>query len=92
MPRDELRDDTEFADLGIDHVLAQAITDRFADETLQRLPPSVFEAFPDVQSFIQHLQLMPQGQQQQAAQDDTAPTTPEDDHGEGSGAEETAAA
>jgi len=57
VPRDELQDDTEFADLGLDRVLAQAITDRFAKETSQRLPLSVFDTFQDVHSFVQHLGL-----------------------------------
>ena len=55
VPREELQDDTEFADLGIDRVLAQAITDRFARETSQSLPLSVFDDFPDVNSFTQYL-------------------------------------
>jgi pimeloyl-ACP methyl ester carboxylesterase len=55
VPRDELQDDTEFADLGIDRVLAQVITDRFAAETSQSLPLSIFDDFPDVHSFKQHL-------------------------------------
>ncbi|KAK8053726.1 hypothetical protein PG996_013027 [Apiospora saccharicola] len=53
--RDELHDDTEFADLGLDRVLAQAIADRFADETSQRLEVSVFESCPDVRSFMRRL-------------------------------------
>ncbi|KAK7991960.1 hypothetical protein PG988_000754 [Apiospora saccharicola] len=53
--RDELHDDTEFADLGLDRVLVQAITDRFADETSQRLEVSVFESCPDVRSFMRRL-------------------------------------
>lgn len=57
VPRDELEDDTEFSDLGLDRVLAQAITDRFALETPQSFPLSVFDTFPDVHSFIQHLSL-----------------------------------
>lgn len=55
LPRDELYDDTEFADIGIDAILARAITDRFAKETPRWTPPSVFAAFPDVQSFVQYV-------------------------------------
>jgi thioesterase domain-containing protein len=78
VPRDELQDDTEFADLGIDRVLAQAITDRFAAETSQRLPLSVFDDFPDVRRFIQHLR---QAEREQAPQQDTAKTTTEKRNG-----------
>ncbi|KAK7931655.1 hypothetical protein PG985_002367 [Apiospora marii] len=53
--RDELQDDTEFADLGLDRVLAQAITDRFAEELSQRMQVSVFETYPDVRSFTRHI-------------------------------------
>ncbi len=69
--RDELQEDTEFADLGIDRILAQAITDRIAEETSQRLSHSVFDDFPDVRSFIQHLG---QGQGGPGTQKDTVKT------------------
>ena len=55
VPRCELREDTAFADLGIDNILAQAIIDRIAQDTSQHLPRSVFNACPDVQSLSEHL-------------------------------------
>ena len=55
IPRDELQADTEFADLGMNHRLAQAITDRFAEETSNRLPDLIFTEYPDVQSFVKYL-------------------------------------
>lgn len=77
VPRDELQDDTEFVDLGIDHILAQAITDRIAEETSQRLARSVFDDFPDVRSFVQHLS---QGQEEQGIQKDTVKTATQKNH------------
>lgn len=53
--RAELDDDTEFADLGIDHILSQVIADRIAKETPYRLPRFVFDEFPNVTSFVQRL-------------------------------------
>ncbi|KAK2754871.1 putative secondary metabolism biosynthetic enzyme [Arachnomyces sp. PD_36] len=53
--RDELQDDTEFSDLGIDNMLAKVITDRLSKEASQCLPQSVFKDYPDVQSFVRHI-------------------------------------
>ena len=55
VPRYELQEDTIFADLGIDDILARAITDRIAQDTPHSLPCSVFDACPDVQSLSEHL-------------------------------------
>lgn len=55
VPYHDLENDTEFVDLGIDRILARAITDKIAQATRLRLPVDLFEDFPNVKSFIDHL-------------------------------------
>lgn len=56
----DLDNDTEFADLGIDRILARAITEKIAQATPLRLPVDLFEHFPNVQSFVNHLEKLTQ--------------------------------
>lgn len=80
--RDDLDDDTEFSDLGINHVLTRAIIDHIAQAMTLRLPVNVFEDFPDVQSFVDHLKTL--GITQQGDQNGTASARTEVSNGSGS--------
>lgn len=81
VPRIDLDVDTEFADLGINHVLAHAITDHIAQATSLRLCVDVFENFPDVQSFVDHLKTL--GVTNQGDKNNTTAAHTEGDHGSG---------
>ena len=58
---DGIENDTEFADLGIDHVLARAIIEKIGQTTHLCLPDDFFEHAPDVQSFIHQLEKLTKG-------------------------------
>jgi thioesterase domain-containing protein len=52
----DLENDTEFSDLGIDRTLARVVTERIAQVTNLRLSVDLFEEFPDVKSFVGYLE------------------------------------
>jgi thioesterase domain-containing protein/acyl carrier protein len=54
--RDELDGDTEFADLGVDVILAKSIVSKIAEKTGLRLPDTTFNDYSTVDSLRSHLQ------------------------------------
>lgn len=70
----DLENDTEFSDLGIDHILARAIIEKIAQVTRLCLPVDLFENCPDVKSFVDHLErITRQCDQDRKAVDFTTP-------------------
>jgi len=55
VPRDELVGDTEFADLGVDVILAKSIVSKIAEKTGLRLPNTAFNDYSTVNSLQSHL-------------------------------------
>ncbi|KAF4632815.1 hypothetical protein G7Y89_g5308 [Cudoniella acicularis] len=54
--RDELEGETEFADLGVDNLLAKSILAQILDETKVRLPATTFDDHPTASSLHSYLQ------------------------------------
>ncbi|KAK2758598.1 putative secondary metabolism biosynthetic enzyme [Arachnomyces sp. PD_36] len=54
--KDELDGNTEFADLGVDFILAKSIVSKIAHETVFRLAENIFREHPTVDSLRSHLQ------------------------------------
>src|SRR5947208_2013461 len=54
--RDELHGDTEFADLGVDDILAKSTVSKIAEKTGLRLPDTTFNDYSTVNSLRSHLQ------------------------------------
>ncbi|KAH8600642.1 Alpha/Beta hydrolase protein [Bisporella sp. PMI_857] len=54
--RDELDGDTDFADLGVDVILAKSIVSKIAEKTGLRLPNTTFNDYSTVDSLRSHLQ------------------------------------
>jgi thioesterase domain-containing protein len=58
---DDLENDTEFSDLGIDRILAHAIIEKINQVTHTRLPDGLFECATNVQEFVDQLEkIIPQ--------------------------------
>ena len=53
--RDELTDDVEFADLGIDNILSKDITSKVSKILDIRLPDTLFQDYPSVEELSEHL-------------------------------------
>ena len=56
IPRDELSDDMDFADLGIDNILSKNIISKVSGILDIRLPDTLFQDYPSVEDLNRHLE------------------------------------